>query len=126
MVPVASWVSVWSIRMPISWPGVISPSTRWTSISFCATFMARGAISGPFPGQESVAGRCEGNPHDRGTARWRAAKGENMKKQAILGLVVMAASFGAALLLRQRRIKVVDTTAPDAFGSALVRESPGP
>ena len=45
-----------------------------------------------------------------------------MKKQAILGLVVMAASFGAAFVMRQRRIKVVDTTAPDAFGSALVRE----
>ena len=38
MVPVASWVSVWSIRSPISVPGVISPSARWDLISFCATF----------------------------------------------------------------------------------------
>jgi hypothetical protein len=45
-----------------------------------------------------------------------------MKKQAILGLVVLAASFGAAFVMRRRRIQIVDTTAPDAFGSAVVRE----
>ena len=45
-----------------------------------------------------------------------------MKKQAILGLAVLAASFGAAFVMRQRRIQIVDTTAPDAFGSAVVRE----
>jgi len=34
MVPVASWVSVWSIRMPISPPATIRPATRWDSMSF--------------------------------------------------------------------------------------------
>ena len=38
IVPVASWVSVWSIRRPISDPAVISPSARCELISFCATF----------------------------------------------------------------------------------------
>jgi len=37
-VPVASWVRVWSIRRPISSPGIICPSSRCDSISFCATF----------------------------------------------------------------------------------------
>ncbi len=41
-VPVASWVSVWSIRIPIGAPGSISPSTRWAAISFCATFLGIG------------------------------------------------------------------------------------
>lgn len=45
-----------------------------------------------------------------------------MKKRAILGLVVLAASFGAALFRRRRRIQIVDTTAPDPFGAAVVRE----
>jgi hypothetical protein len=45
-----------------------------------------------------------------------------MKKQAILGLVVLAALFGAGCVRRRRRIKIVDTTAPDAFGSTVVRE----
>ena len=36
MVPVASCVSVWSMRRPISAPGVISPLTRWALMIFCA------------------------------------------------------------------------------------------
>lgn len=47
-----------------------------------------------------------------------------MRKRAILGLVVLAASFGAALLRRRHKIQIVDTTAPDAFGAAVVRENP--
>jgi hypothetical protein len=37
MVPVASWVGVWSMRSPTSVPGTISPSTRCAAITFCAT-----------------------------------------------------------------------------------------
>src|SRR5579875_2657343 len=38
MVPVASWVRVWSMRSPISDPGCPgSPSTRWASMSWRAT-----------------------------------------------------------------------------------------
>ena len=39
-VPVASWVSVWSIFSAIGSPGVISPSTRWSSMMVRATFSA--------------------------------------------------------------------------------------
>jgi hypothetical protein len=45
-----------------------------------------------------------------------------VKKRLVLGLVVLVGSWSAAAVLRRRRIQVVDTTAPDAFGSALVRE----
>ena len=38
-VPVASWVSVWSMRIPISSPGFMSPCIRCDLISFCVTFM---------------------------------------------------------------------------------------
>ena len=38
MVPVASCVSVWSMRIPISWPGTISPLTRWPWMIFSAMF----------------------------------------------------------------------------------------
>jgi len=34
MVPVASCVSVWSMRMPISLPGSMRPETRCFSMSF--------------------------------------------------------------------------------------------
>ncbi len=34
MVPVASWVRVWSMRMPISSPTAQRPSTRWLSRIF--------------------------------------------------------------------------------------------
>ncbi len=34
MVPVASWVRVWSIRSPISEPGTRSPVTRWAARIF--------------------------------------------------------------------------------------------
>ena len=47
MVPVASWVSVWSIRSPISLPAVGSPSTRWSEISFRVSV----ATLGPYPRQ---------------------------------------------------------------------------
>jgi hypothetical protein len=39
-VPVASWVRVWSMRRPISVPGIISPETRCEEISFWATLRA--------------------------------------------------------------------------------------
>src|SRR5574341_373994 len=35
MVPVASWVSVWSIRRPISSPGTKRPETRCVPINRC-------------------------------------------------------------------------------------------
>jgi len=38
-VPVASWVSVWSLRIPFSSPGFMSPCIRCDSISFCVTVM---------------------------------------------------------------------------------------
>lgn len=46
-----------------------------------------------------------------------------MKKRVVLGLMVLVASFGAAMLQRRRRIRIVDTTAPDPFGAAVVREN---
>ena len=49
MVPVASWVRVWSIRIAISCPGVISPETRWVAISFWATLRPMG-FSSSIPG----------------------------------------------------------------------------
>ncbi len=45
MVPVASWVSVWSIRMAISSPAVSDPSTLWAANIFCVRFMGMGAVS---------------------------------------------------------------------------------
>jgi hypothetical protein len=39
-----------------------------------------------------------------------------------LGLVVLAASWIAAMVVRRRRIRSVDLTAPDPFGAAVVRE----
>ena len=39
MVPVASWVRVWSMRRAISLPGVMSPETRWSLMIFCAMVM---------------------------------------------------------------------------------------
>jgi hypothetical protein len=39
-----------------------------------------------------------------------------------LGLVVLAGSWIAAMVLRRRRIRTVDLTAPDPFGAAVVRE----
>jgi len=45
-----------------------------------------------------------------------------VKQRFALGLVVLLGSWIAAVVLRRRRIQTVDTTAPDAFGSALVRE----
>ena len=47
-----------------------------------------------------------------------------MKARLALGLLVIVGSFGAAWLLRRQRIQVVDTTTPDPFGSAVVRENP--
>lgn len=46
----------------------------------------------------------------------------NLKTRFVLGLVLLVGLFGAAMVMRRRRIQVVDTTAPDAFGSAVVRE----
>src|SRR5438094_539941 len=46
-VPVASWVRVWSTRMPISRPATISPLTRCPSMSCCATLRPIGC---PPPG----------------------------------------------------------------------------
>ncbi len=46
----------------------------------------------------------------------------DLKTRFALGLVVLVGLFGAAMVVRRRRIQVVDTTAPDAFGSAVVRE----
>jgi hypothetical protein len=46
----------------------------------------------------------------------------NVRTRFVLGLVLLAGLFGAAMVMRRRRIQIVDTTAPDAFGSAVVRE----
>jgi hypothetical protein len=45
-----------------------------------------------------------------------------MRVRIVLGLLVLGGSFGAAWVLRRRRIEVVDTTTGDPFGSAVVRE----
>src|SRR5579875_3387158 len=50
MVPVASWVSVWSIRSPISSPGVMSPQTRCEEMSFCVTVRAMVRTLQPWAG----------------------------------------------------------------------------
>lgn len=47
----------------------------------------------------------------------------SIQRKLILGSLVLAASFGAAWWSRQQRIRTVDTTAPDVFGDAVVRES---
>jgi hypothetical protein len=57
-----------------------------------------------------------------GTADGGAARPRRFGRRLVLGIVVLAASWGAALVLRRRRIRTVDLTAPDAFGSAVVRE----
>jgi len=41
----------------------------------------------------------------------------------VLGVCVLAGSYVAAWLLKQRRIHVVDTTSPDPFGDAVLREN---
>jgi uncharacterized protein (TIGR03382 family) len=46
-----------------------------------------------------------------------------MKARIVLGTLVLAGAFGGAWLLRRRRIQVIDTTTPDPFGSAVVRET---
>jgi hypothetical protein len=44
-----------------------------------------------------------------------------VKPHLVLGVAVIIGSVGAAQVLRRRRIHVVDTTAPDAFGSVVAR-----
>jgi hypothetical protein len=46
-----------------------------------------------------------------------------MRTKLILGTVVFAGSFAAAWMLRQRQIRIVDTTSPDPFGDAVLREN---
>ena len=46
----------------------------------------------------------------------------SLRTRLVLGLIVLAGSWGAAWFLRRRRIRTVDLTAPDAFGAAVVRE----
>jgi len=46
-----------------------------------------------------------------------------MKARIVLGALVLVGSFAGAWLLRRRRIQVIDTTTPDPFGSAVVREN---
>ena len=45
-----------------------------------------------------------------------------MRAKIVLGLVVLVGSFAAARLLRRHAIEVVDTTTPDPFGDAVLRE----
>ena len=47
----------------------------------------------------------------------------SIKRKLVLGSIVVAASFGVAWWTKQQRIRTVDTTAPDVFGDAVVRES---
>jgi hypothetical protein len=47
----------------------------------------------------------------------------SIKRKLVLGSLVLAAAFGAAWWSKQQRIHTVDTTAPDVFGDAVVRES---
>ena len=46
-----------------------------------------------------------------------------MRAKLVLGLLVFVGSFAGAYVLRRRRIQVVDTTSPDPFGSAVLREN---
>jgi hypothetical protein len=52
----------------------------------------------------------------------RASPAGSFTRRVVLGLVVLAGSWAAAMVLRRRRIKTVDLTSPDPFGSAVVRE----
>jgi hypothetical protein len=47
----------------------------------------------------------------------------SIKRKLVFGSLVIAASFGVAWWSKQQRIHTVDTTAPDVFGDAVVRES---
>ena len=49
----------------------------------------------------------------------------SIRRKLILGTLVVGAAFGAAWWSRQQRIQTVDTTAPDVFGDAVVRETFG-
>src|ERR1700722_14471365 len=69
MVPVASWVSVWSIRIPISAPGVIEPDSRCDSMSFLA--MSR-FMGDPFSGHAIGA---SAQPHNRSAIHGRTPDG---------------------------------------------------
>ncbi len=48
IVPVASWLRVWSIRSPTSPPGTISPSTRCEATSCCVRFRGPAMSRHPF------------------------------------------------------------------------------
>jgi hypothetical protein len=52
----------------------------------------------------------------------RAPRAGPFSRRLVLGLVVLAGSWAAAMILRRRRIRTVDLTTPDPFGSAVVRE----
>jgi hypothetical protein len=43
-------------------------------------------------------------------------------RRLVLGALVLAISWLAGQVLRRRRIRAVDLTAPDPFGAAVVRE----
>jgi hypothetical protein len=47
----------------------------------------------------------------------------SIKRKLVLGSLVFIAAFGAAWWSKQQRIHTVDTTAPDVFGDAVVREN---
>ena len=47
----------------------------------------------------------------------------SIRRKLILGTLVVGAAFGVAWWSRQQRIHTVDTTAPDVFGDAVVRET---
>lgn len=72
IVPVASCVSVWSIRSPISEPGVISPDSRCEAMSLRATFDPIGAgypdSRRDTPGARRTGDRDPGVP-DSGSCR---------------------------------------------------------
>jgi hypothetical protein len=74
MVPVASWVRVWSIARPISAPGSAVPLRRWEWMSFWVTFSAMGfsgsAVASTGKGRcEACAGRRHGFAPEPGVAR---------------------------------------------------------